>query len=162
MKNCFKKLNILIFLLILNYCNNYSTRPLSINPLIILSPISGSSSTTQIQGIERTSTGHILRVAVQNVELTFKGYRIFQAPTEEQVQNLNPNRGINCGNLIQIPNVPTIYTMESSTNPLGIANLCVFPVDLISGYYASIRVVYFNGIGVEDGVSSPSNAVFIP
>lgn len=163
MKNYFLQfLNFLFCFVLFSSCTNYSTKPLSINPVIILSPISGSSPTTQIQGIEKTTTGHLIRVAAQNVELTFKGYRIFQAPSEEQVQILNPNSGVNCGNLLEIPNVPIVYTMEASTNPIGVANLCVFPVDLISGYYATIRVVYFNGIGSEDGVSSSSNAVLIP
>lgn len=52
--------------------------------------------------------------------------------------------------------------MEASTNPLGLATLCTFPINLTTGNYVSIRTVYFNGIGVEDGTSLPSNAIKIP
>ncbi|MFN3605035.1 MAG: hypothetical protein ACK4UJ_10025 [Leptonema sp. (in: bacteria)] len=157
--------NIFIIVLIgfiFSFCTNYTSKPLSIHPVILLSPLSGSSSTTQIIGIEKTSTGHVIRVSALNNEFTFKGYKIYQAPTEEGVQNLNPSLGVNCENLIQLPNTPTIYTFEVSLNPLGLANLCTFPTNLISGYYVSIRVVYFNGLGQEDGVSSPSNTLLIP
>lgn len=157
-----KKFTFSLFFFVFLYCTNYSSKPLSIHPIILLSPISGSSSTTQIKGIEKTDTGHILRVSAQNIEFTFKGYRIFQASTEEEVFNLHPNTGIDCQNFLQLPNGSVIYTMEASLNPQGLANLCTFPVNLTSGYYVSIRVVYYNGIGIEDGVGFPSNALLIP
>lgn len=157
-----KKFPFYFFFFAYLYCTNYSSKPLSLHPVILLSPISGSSATTQIKGIEKTSTGHILRITAQNIEFTFKGYRIFQAPTEEGVFNLSSNSGVNCENFLQLPNTAVIYTVEASLNPQGLANLCTFPVNLTSGYYVSIRIVYFIGIGIEDGVGSPSNVLLIP
>ncbi|GIX42862.1 MAG: hypothetical protein KatS3mg129_2595 [Leptospiraceae bacterium] len=156
-----KKIYILLFFIYLS-CTNYSSKPLPVNPVILLAPPSGNSTTTKINAIEKTSTGHILRVAAQNTELTFKGYRIYQAPTEEQVLNLDASSGVDCGSLLELPNTGKIYIMEASTNPLGLATLCTFPVNLTSGYYVSIRVTYFQGIGQEDGTSMPSNALLIP
>ena len=158
MKLFFK--SFLIFYLI--SCTNYSSNPIPINPVILLAPPDGNSSTTKIDAIEKTSTGHILRVAAQNVELTFKGYRIYQAPTEDQVLKLPSNAGIDCSSLLQFPNTGIVYVMEASTNPLGFATLCTFPVNLTTGNYVSIRAVYFRGVGVEDGTSLPSNAIKIP
>jgi len=158
MKHFFK--SFLLFYLI--SCTNYSSNPIPINPVILLAPPDGNSSTTKINAIEKTSTGHVLRVAAQNVELTFKGYRIYQAPTEDQVLKLPNDAGIDCGSLLQFPNTGIVYIMEASTNPLGLATLCTFPISLTTGNYASIRTVYFNGIGVEDGTSLPSNAIKIP
>ena len=158
MKLFFK--SFLIFYLI--SCTNYSSNPIPINPVILLAPQDGNSSTTKIDAIEKTSTGHILRVAAQNVELTFKGYRIYQAPTEDQVLKLPSNAGIDCSSLLQFPNTGIVYVMEASTNPLGFATLCTFPVNLTTGNYVSIRAVYFRGVGVEDGTSLPSNAIKIP
>jgi hypothetical protein len=158
MKHFFK--SFLLFYLI--SCTNYSSNPIPINPVILLAPPDGNSSTTKINAIEKTSTGHVLRVAAQNVELTFKGYRIYQAPTEDQVLKLPSDAGIDCGSLLQFPNTGIVYIMEASTNPLGLSTLCTFPISLTTGNYASIRTVYFNGIGVEDGTSLPSNAIKIP
>ncbi len=155
-----KKITIIFFVLL--YCTQYTSKPLSVNPAIILSPISGSSSTTNIKGIEKTSTGHILRLSAQNYELIFKNYRIYQAPTEEQVLNLPPSSGTDCGPLLELPNTSKIYIVEASTNPQGLATLCTFPINLITGNYVSIRVVFFNGIGQEDGTSLSSNAVLVP
>ncbi len=155
-----KKIIIIFFVLL--HCKQYTSKPLSVNPAIILSPLSGSSSTTKIQGIEKTSTGHILRLAAQNYELTFKNYRIYQALTEDQVLNLPPSSGIDCGSLLELPNTSKIYIVEASTNPLGLATLCTFPINLTTGNYVSIRVVFFNGIGQEDGTSLPSNAILVP
>jgi hypothetical protein len=151
-----------VIILLLSYCTNYSSKPLPVNPVILLAPPSGNSTSTKINAIEKTSTGHILRVAAQNVELTFKGYRIYQAPTEEQVRNLPSTSGVDCSPLLELPNSSKVYIMEASTNPLGLATLCTFPVNLTSGFYVSIRVTYFTGIGQEDGTSMPSNALLIP
>ncbi|MCS7204745.1 MAG: hypothetical protein NZ853_03530 [Leptospiraceae bacterium] len=149
-----------LFLLLAISCTNYSSQKISINPVIILSTIEGSSETTKIKGIERTSNGHILRVAAQNVEYTFKGYKLFQAPTEKEVFLLPKENGIDCVNFIQRPNYGIIYIMEVSENPRGLANLCYFPINLTQGYFVSIRVVSF--IGILENVSSPSNAVKVP
>jgi len=61
MKHFFK--SFLLFYLI--SCTNYSSNPIPINPVILLAPPDGNSSTTKINAIEKTSTGHVLRVAAQ-------------------------------------------------------------------------------------------------
>lgn len=161
MKQVISKIIYFIFIIYIS-CTNYSSNPLAINPVVLLAPPSGNSSTTKINAIERTATGHILRVAAQNVEFTFKGYRIYQASTEEAVLSLPPTTGIDCGFLIELPNTSKIYIMEVSTNPQGLATLCTFPTTLVSGSYVSIRTTYFSGFGMEDGVSLPSNALIVP
>ncbi len=153
---------IIFFLIIHIYCSNYTSKPLAINPPLILSTISGSSNSTQITGIEKTSTGHILRVAAQNTEYTFKTYRIFQASSENEVLSQTDSSGIDCSYLIQLPNTANIQIMEASLNPLGLATLCVFPINLTTGSYVSLRAVYISNLDQTTKTSLPSNAVIVP
>ncbi|MBW7857542.1 MAG: hypothetical protein H3C43_04435 [Leptonema sp. (in: Bacteria)] len=156
---------IVVFACLISYCNQYTAEKLPINPVVLLGPPDGQTVHTKIKAIERIPNGgHIIRVAAQNAELLFQGYRIYEAATEQAVLSLPASAGIDCEPLYTFPVLGIIYTVEASTNPLRISDnfLCSFPINLTAGQYVSIRAKYLRGLGSDVMTSMPSNALIVP
>lgn len=161
----FRLFIIVIFACLISYCNQYTAENLPINPVVLLGPPDGQVVHTNIKAIERMNGGgHLIRVAAQNSELLFQGYRIYQATTEQSVHSLPASAGIDCEPLYTYPVLGIVYTLEASTNPLRLSDnfLCSFPINLTPGQYVSIRAKYLRGFGSEVLTSMPSNALIVP
>ncbi len=138
-------------------CTNYSSKPQTANPPIILS-------------IAQEGTGHILTVSAQNAEIGFSGYELFQGISESAVRNAAKNSGVLCGSLAFNPNQAVNSIIEvkpgqttASPTVSGATNrLCAVPLLLTAGTFVALRSLITQNVAGGIGESISSNAVVVP
>ncbi|HBS04954.1 MAG TPA: hypothetical protein DEA96_08320 [Leptospiraceae bacterium] len=145
-------------------CTNYSSDPYPPSTPVLLGLSPDGSTSSNIQAIQTYGNGHKIRVAAQNYEPGFQGYRLFQGSTEDAVRTADATTGIDCGTLLQTPVLGTVYTIEVRTDSIASEStaLCVVPILLTSGNFVAIRAVYFRGLLDPESTGPSSNALQVP
>ncbi len=153
----------LLALLILS-CTNYSSDPYPPSTPVLLGLSPDGSTSSNIQAIQTYGNGHKIRIAAQNYEPGFQGYRLFEGSSEDAVRNADATTGIDCGTLLQTPVLGTVYTIEVRTDSIASEStaLCVIPILLTSGNFVALRAVYFRGILDPESTGPSSNALQVP
>ena len=139
--------------LIVAGCFNYSTTQQTVNPPVIL-------------GISNEGGSHLIKVAAQNIEIGFAGYRLYQGDTEEDARDLEIASSYDCGLLATFPTQPIEYYIEvnaSKTDPDSDDSnyLCVVTYVLTPGKWVSLRSLIARDLTTKDA-SISSNAVMVP
>ncbi len=133
-------------------CTNYSSRPQTVNPPILL-------------GIVREGSGHVMTVSAQNVEIGFINYRVYVGATEDASRGAAVGAGVDCNPVI-LPNQAVEYTVEikpdQTTVTAGVTNrLCLAQMSAATGQYITMRAILFRDFSSVDS-SISSNAVVAP
>lgn len=151
-------------LMLCSFCTNYSSDPYPASTPVLLGLSPAGDTSSGIQAISTYGNGHSIRVAAQNYEPGFQGYRLFEGATEDAVRNADPTSGIDCTALLQTPVLGTVYTIEARTDsgPSESTALCVVPIVLTSGNFVAIRTVYFRGLLDPQSTGPSSNALQVP
>lgn len=145
-------------------CTNYSAEEPIVNPPILLGLTSPTDTTLAIAA---EGTGHILRVRAINQEIGFAGYRLYQASTDAAVRALSVDAGTDCGPLAVSPVSSVEYIIEvkpgQSTVTPGLTDnrLCAMNTTLVSGNYVLLRSLIFRS-PVAVSTSIPSNSAVVP
>ena len=159
------QISMVIFLTIIgSNCTNYSSDPYPPSTPVLLGLSPDGSTSANIQAIQTYGNGHKIRIAAQNYEPGFQGYRLFEAASEDAVRNADSTSGIDCGTLLQTPVLGTVYTIEVRTDSIASEStaLCVVPILLTSGNFVALRAVYFRGILDPESTGPSSNALQVP
>ena len=145
-------------------CTNYSSDPYAPSTPILLGLSPDGSTSSNINAISTYGNGHAIRVAAQNYEPGFQGYKLFQGASEDAVRNADASTGIDCGTLLQTPVLGVVYTVEARTDSSASEStaLCVFPIVLTSGNFVAIRSVYYRGLLDPESTGPSSNALQVP
>ncbi|MCB1138241.1 MAG: hypothetical protein KDK23_05760 [Leptospiraceae bacterium] len=145
-------------------CTNYSSDPYAPSTPILLGLSPDGSTSSNINAISTYGNGHSIRVAAQNYEPGFQGYRLFQGASEDAVRNADASTGISCSTLLQTPVLGVVYTVEARTDGSVSEStaLCVFPIVLTSGNFVAIRSVYYRGLLDPESTGPSSNALQVP
>lgn len=121
-----------------------------------------------LTGIEKSGSGHIIRMSAMNTEVGFVGYRLYNGGTEIHAQSPDDSIGIDCTSLSNLPNRAVEYyirvTMESKSYEAdedSTEYLCTIPLTLSSGSWIAMRSLIFKNLGTLDK-SEPSNALPVP
>lgn len=143
---------ILGFIAAVASCTNYSSRPQTVNPPILL-------------GIVKEGSGHVITIAAQNVEVGFLGYRVYTGATEAASRDAAVSAGIDCPPVI-VPNQAVEYTVEVKPNQAtvtsGVTNrLCLAQTSVAAGQYVTMRALLFRDFTSLDS-SISSNALVAP
>lgn len=143
---------LVISVLVIASCTNYSSEPFLINPPIILD-------------IRQENGGHVIEVAAQNTEIGLVGYTLYERASEEAAQEAEGVE-ITCATpLLDLPNRAIIYSLEVRTDrtmPLGEgARLCTLQTDLTSGNFVALRALVFENFATFR-TSISSNAIQVP
>lgn len=134
-------------------CTNYSSEEKRVNPPILL-------------GIQADGTGYLLTVAVQNTEIGFEGYRLYQGLSETEVRNKNDSEGVDCSVPLQaVPARAIPYTIEVKPDQIGPTagsdSLCNVPLTLVPGTVIALRSLIFENY-FSSATSMSSNALIVP
>ena len=151
-------------ILVASSCTNYSSDPYPPSTPVLLGLSPSGNTSSNIQAIQTYGNGHKIRVAAQNYEPGFQGYRLFTGTTEDAVRTADSTTGIDCGPLLQTPVLGTVYTIEVRTDSIASEStaLCVVPLVLTSGNFVALRAVYFRGILDPQSTGPSSNALQVP
>lgn len=150
-----KKILFSVFIFVsASFCTNFTTEDVIVNTPIIL-------------GISlNPSGGHILKIAAQNTEIGFAGYRLYAGTTEQAVRTADPASGIDCSQpLSLLPSQGIEYKIEIVAGKGAPAKdsgyICNFPVTLTAGNFIGMRAVKIQSItSLTTGLSS--NVVVVP
>jgi len=160
MQVCLKPF-LLVVLLALSQCTNFSSSVAVAVPPILISAAKNSE------------TNFTLRVRATNPELIFQGYRLYVANRE--IDSRNPgdvNAGTDCnlagGTLTLLPVQPIEYVFEidPATTAPGAGVACRFRTTASTGQFVTVRSL---GLSVQVSlstsslrVSGPSNSLLLP
>ena len=145
-------------------CTNYSSDSYPASTPILLGLSPDGSTSANINAISTYGNGHTIRIAAQNYEPGFQGYRLFEGASESAVQSADATTGIDCGALLQTPVLGVVYTIEVRTDSSASAStaLCVVPHILTTGNFVALRSVYYRGLLDPESNGPSSNAIQVP
>ncbi|MCB1177082.1 MAG: hypothetical protein KDK36_05830 [Leptospiraceae bacterium] len=155
------KRSILIFILFLHFCTNFSTKKTTPVPPILVS-------------LKTIPTGYLLTFRGSNPEIFFAGYRLYTGTSESEARNPSDlNAGADCSSINLLPNLPLEYSIEISSTAGDLATVeegdnpnrvCKIVTTLTAGQYISVRALILSfQIGSQSfNISAPSNALIVP
>lgn len=142
-----------LLLFSLTRCFHYSTSEQTVNAPVLL-------------GIERIASGHRLKVAAQNLEIGFAGYRLYEGASESEARSLDAPTQKDCGPFGTLPAQGVEYAMDirvdrTTVEDGSVNHLCVFTHAATPGNYVVVRALLLRDLQSQ-ATSIASNALIAP